>query len=349
MPEFSLPFLAIVGFIAALVLLYAGRNIALHFGLVDRPGGRKQHEGAVPLMGGLVILPVFALLTLISGLYAISPISYLIGGVLFLLSIGFLDDKFHIHAWVRFVIQIWVACYVVVFCDAALYNLGNLFGFGEVDMGPAGKPFAVVCLVLLMNAINMMDGLDGLAAGFVTIAIGWLALAAYNAGSLIQFSLMICLIAPLLAFLVFNARYPFHERASVFLGDGGSLALALLLGWLAISCAQIPETSNVEVQILSPVVIIWIMSVPIIDTFAIFFVRMKQGRSPFEADRLHLHHKILDSGIPAHWATPIIWGIAVVTGGIGYLASQMGVPDYILLYSWSALWLGYTAYRLKHA
>ena len=341
--------LSIFGFVASIALIWLAKKNAPRIGLVDNPGGRKQHKGAIPLVGGMVIIPIFSFLIFIAGLYPVFSLGPLIGGVLFLLSIGFLDDKFHIHAWVRFVIQIWVACYVVIFCDAALYDLGDLFGWGAVQMGVMGKPFAVICLVLLMNAINMLDGMDGLAAGFVSVALVWLMTAAYQAGSIAYFWVLVFLLIPILAFLLFNARYPFNNKAQVFLGDAGSLSLALLLGWAAIKSAQVPEISSGSLQILSPVVIIWIMSVPIIDTFAIFFVRVKQGRSPFEADRLHLHHKFLDHGIPVHWATVLIWGIAVVTGGIGYVGFHAGVPDYILLYSWSGLLVGYTYYRLKHA
>lgn len=97
------------------------------------------------------------------------------------------------------------------------------------------------------------------------------------------------------------------------------------------------------------VVIIWIMTVPIMDTFAIFFVRMKQKRSPFEADRLHAHYKAIDHGYTPAQATALIWLVALISGGIGYFGIKVGVPEYVLLYSWSAILGGYTYYRLKHA
>jgi UDP-GlcNAc:undecaprenyl-phosphate GlcNAc-1-phosphate transferase len=336
---------ALAGFVAALILFKAGIFLAVKGGLVDKPGGRKKHEGSVALIGGLVIIPVFAVLSLLAGINALMPLLPLLGGMIFLLVMGAIDDKFGIHPWARFVLQIWVACYVVIFCGASLENLGNLFGFGDVYLGWFGKYFSVICLVLLMNAINMLDGVDGLAGGFIAVSLGWLMLAAYDSNYIVPFWAMMFLLMPVLAFLVYNARHPLRKRASVFLGDAGSLSLAIILGWFAIKMAQIHEPK----EVLAPVVIIWIMTVPIMDTFAIFFTRMRQGRSPFEADRLHTHHQLIDKGIDPKWVTPIILSFALLTGGMGYFGIKAGVPEYILLYSWSAILGLYTYYRVKNA
>lgn len=338
----SYPYFAGIGLVVTFVLFRLGIKYAPALGLVDKPGGRKRHEGSVPLIGGLIIIPVFAALVYSSGLQSQTFLAPLLGGVVLLMVIGALDDKFHIHAWARFVIQIWLACYVVIFCDANIGNLGNLFGFGDVPLGEwFGKMFSVTCLVLLMNAINMLDGMDGLAGGFLAVVLGWLMLVAYVAGAMLPFWGMLFLLVPILGFLLFNARYPFHKKASVFMGDAGSLSLALIVGWFAIQMAKSPE------PMMPPVVMIWIMTLPIMDTFAIFFTRKKQGRSPFDADRLHAHYKIQDLGLPPIIVTPLLLILAVVTGGIGYVGIQIGVPEYVLLYSWSAILLGYTYYRIK--
>lgn len=343
MDQSDLILLALAGFWLTLLLFKLGISYAGKIGLVDDPGGRKTHEGSIPLIGGLVIIPVFAALAYAAHLPSLMLLAPLFGGVLLLLIIGAMDDKFHIHPWARFVIQIWLACYVVIFCHGEIENLGNLFGFGDVHLGWFAKFFSVICLVLLMNAINMLDGMDGLAGGFVAVALGWLMYAAYSSGFMVFFWAMAFLVVPILGFLVFNARHPWRKKASVFLGDAGSLSLALILGWFAIKMAQ-PQEAN---QIMPAVVIIWIMTVPIMDTFAIFFVRMKQGRSPFQGDRLHTHYQLADKGIKESRVTLIIWGAALLTGGIGYLGSRAGVPDYMLLYSWSAILGCYTYWRIK--
>ena len=341
--DFSLyPYFAGLGLVVTFVLFRIGIKYAPRLGLMDTPGGRKKHEGAIPLIGGLIIIPVFAVSVYSSGLQSQTFLGALLGGVVLLMATGALDDKFNIHPWVRFIIQIWLACYVVVFCDANIGSLGNLWGFGNVEMGDFfGKVFSVTCLVLLMNAINMLDGMDGLAGGFLAIALGWLMIAALQAGAMLAFWGMAFLLVPIIGFLLFNARYPFHGKASVFMGDAGALSLALIVGWFAIQMAKSPD------PYMPPVVIIWIMAVPIMDTFALFFTRKKQGRSPFSADRLHGHYKLEDRGIPQKFVVPLIWLVGLITGGIGYVGIQIGVPEYVLLYIWSAILLSYTFYRIK--
>jgi UDP-GlcNAc:undecaprenyl-phosphate GlcNAc-1-phosphate transferase len=336
---------ASAGFIGAVLLLLMCRKLAIRAGLTDQPGGRKNHDGAIPLIGGLVIFPVFSILVLLSGFQNSLPFHELLAAALVLLIMGVMDDRFHIMPWIRFILQIWVATFVVVVCDAKLTNLGNLFGFGDADLAWGDEVFSITCLVLLMNAINMLDGVDGLVGSFMVAALGWLAFAFFQAGALTSFYAVLFLVMPIFGFLVFNGRYPFHHKASVFLGDAGSLSLALLLGYFAITAAK--EVG--EAQILSPVSIIWIMTLPIVDTFAVFFVRVKQGRSPFDADRLHAHYKLIDAGITPGKTTMILFFFSVITGAIGYYAPLYGVPEYVLLYSWSVIWLGYTYYRLKNA
>ena len=337
--------IAISGFIISLFLIPLGIKFGHKIGLVDQPGGRKKHDGAIPLIGGLIIIPIFSALVFIADIPSLMPLSPLLGGVIILLLVGAIDDKFHIHPWARFFIQIGLAVFVVIVCGGEIENLGNLFGFGDAHLGWGARLFSVTCLVLLMNAINMMDGMDGLCSGFVVVALGWLMVAAYNAELIVEFWAMALLLAPIMGFIAFNMRHPFSKKASLFLGDAGSLSLALILGWFAIKMAQ----SIHQPQAIPAVVIIWIMTVPIMDTFAIFFTRMKQGRSPFDADRMHLHHKFQDYGIDIKYATPLILLLAFVTGGIGYFGFKIGIPEYVLLYIWSAILAGYTAYRLKYA
>ena len=341
--DYSLyPYFAGLGLVVSFIMFRLGIKYAPKLGLIDKPGGRKQHEGLIPLIGGLVIIPVYTALVYSSGLQSQTFLGALIWGVVLLMAIGVLDDKFNIHPWARFVVQIWLACFVVIFCDANIGALGNLWGFGDIQLGNfMGKLFSAVCFILLMNAINMLDGIDGLAGGFLLVALGWLIAAALNVGAMILFWAMLFLVVPIIGFMIFNARYPFHPKARVFMGDAGSLSLALIVGWFAIQMAKSPE------PYIAPVVIIWVMSLPIMDTFALFFTRRKQGRSPFSSDRLHIHYKLMDRGFSPAIVTVILCAFAFITGGIGYLGSKAGVPDYVLLYSWSAVLLAYTFYRIK--
>jgi len=340
--------LCLIGIVLSTILFHFGKNIAPKLGMVDSPGGRKKHDGAIPLIGGIVIIPVYFILIYFSSIPSGVGLLPLLFGTFVLLLIGAWDDKRNIKPWFRFVLQIWIACYVVIFCQSELTHLGNLFGFGKVGLGFMSQAFSVTCLVLLMNAINMMDGVDGLAGGFVAVALGILFLVAQDGQAIWMMQGIALLLVPLITFLFFNARYPLHKKASIFLGDAGALSLALIMGWFAIHMV-IPSDFNqtLKSELYSPVLIIWIMTVPIIETFSIFFTRMRQGRSPFEADRLHLHCLLQDKGWKPQFITPFILLISLLTGLTGYLSLKFGLPDYVLLYSWSGLLLGITYFRLK--
>jgi len=344
----SVLYACLIGIFLSAVLFHFGKKAAPKIGMVDKPGGRKKHEGAIPVIGGVVIIPIYFALIYFAPIPSGVGLLPLLFGTFMLLIIGAWDDRKNIKPWFRFVLQIWIACYVVVFCQAELTHLGDLFGFGQVNLGFLSQVFSVTCLVLLMNAMNMMDGIDGLAGGFVAVSLSLLFVVAWDGGATDMMLAIIFLLIPLFVFLLFNARYPFHKKASIFLGDAGALSLALIMGWFAIHTVIPSEFNSTPPSgLLSPVLIIWIMTVPIIETFSIFFTRMKQGRSPFEADRLHLHCLLQDKGWKPAYITPFILLIGLVTGLIGYLALKFGVPDYVLLYSWSALLLGITYFRLK--
>ncbi|MEM9469869.1 MAG: hypothetical protein AAF988_06880 [Pseudomonadota bacterium] len=335
--------IALGGFISALFLFWIGKPIANKVGLVDKPGGRKQHEGAIPLIGGIVIFIVFAGTGLVADLNDSFPFWALMSAVLILLIVGVIDDRSNVLPWLRFAIQIAVAIFVVVFCGAEIQNLGNLLGFGDIDLGHGAKLFSVVCLVLLMNAFNMIDGLDGLAGGFMAIVLAWLFAVFYQGGVDNHAIALLLLFTPLMMFLLLNMRHPLRKKASVFLGDAGSLSLALLLGFFVMTAGK--ESGGQS--LVPPVTIMWFVGLPVIDAFSIFFTRLKNGRHPFQADRLHLHYQLVDRGFSAGQATALLLALTFIFCLIGYSAAVTNIPEYIYAYSWSSLLLGYTAYNLR--
>lgn len=334
--------IALSGFVISVLLLFAGRRLALKIGFIDKPGGRKKHLDEVPPIGGLVIIPVFCGLSIYGGLnnYVSWP---LLIALLSLLVMGVVDDRFQIRSWVKFFLQIAIAAFVVILGGAELQSLGNIFGLGELKLWYGAPIFSIVCFVLFMNALNMMDGMDGLAGGFAAVVLFWLMLAAALSGIWSAFWGMALMLACLLAFLAFNMRYPFHPKASVFLGDAGSLALGLLLGWF---CIHLTQGYNAA---LPPMAVAWIIALPVIDTFALFFTRLKMGKHPFDADRNHLHHRLLQARVRPALATPLILIMAYAFGLIGYGGYKAGLPDYVLTILWVAMLAVYTGLRLKNA
>ncbi len=322
--------LFILCFLATAVSLYFGRRAALAYGFADKPGGRKKHDNPIPPIGGLAILPMFALFTQLSGLDAVVPWP-LIAGLGVLLVMGAVDDARTVHPLIKFTIMVWTACFVVIFGHAQIGNLGDLFGFGPVWMGMVSKPFTVMCLVLLMNAINMMDGVDGLAGGFCALMALWLAAACAAAGQTMSAQALMILVAALLGFLAFNLRHPGRKKASVFMGDSGSLCLGLVLGWFSIRLSQTVPPA------IEPVAVIWIIAVPVIDAFALFIARSLRGLHPFEADRRHLHHRLLDAGLTPGQTTFAILALVSLMALIGLAGTYYHVPPVILFVLWVVL------------
>jgi len=337
-------FLFLSGFVLSLFLFSVGRKIALRAGFVDRPGVLKTHEGGVPPIGGLVILPVFAALSWLGGFQDIVPLSLLLG-LFAVLVMGALDDAFILPAWVRFVLQFAVSVFIVVVGGVQLHTMGNLLGFGEIYPGWFSVPFTIMCFMVLMNALNMMDGLDGLSGGYCAGVVFLLILACGRAGLWNYVVVLSFLLAPLLAFLVFNMRHPWRRKASIFIGDSGALALALLLGWFCITLSQSAVTG--QPAALAPVSIIWLLAVPVMDLFALFFVRLRRRQHPFEGDRDHLHHRILDRGISPEKATPLILVVAAFLGLVGLAGFWMRLPEAALFGLWVFILLAYTFRGLK--
>ena len=320
-------FYFIGAFAAAGLLIPVFLRFAPALKLVDQPGGRKVHEGAVPLIGGLVIFPVFIIGALLAG-YPLATHGPFFAAIVLLLVTGAVDDRAHIRPAIKFAMQ-WLAAGLVVLAgDAQLYQLGDMFGLGRIGLGFMSIPFSVVAVVLLINAVNLMDGLDGLAAGFSFVALGWIAAAfAMNgdAGGVLIVGLLMAAIA---GFLVHNMRSPILKRARVFLGDAGSMCLGLSLGWFAIHAA------NGAFPALEPISVAWVLAIPIMDTCAQFYRRMREGKHPFSPDRGHLHHHFGAAGISDGRAVLIILALAFVLGGYGVMGLKDGVPQVVLTVTW---------------
>lgn len=335
--DFHVP---LVAFCMALAALYWLIPLARRIGYVDSPGGRKHHSEHTPIIGGLVILPVAVLSIWAAGVFD-HRMALLFVGVCIIFMMGAYDDVRQIRPWVKFFIQLAVAAFLVLFGGAEVRVLGNLFGLGEVGLNIFSIPFSIAALVLFMNALNLMDGLDGLAGGIAAVLLGWLAFAAWQSGEVADALRLLCILAPLAAFLCLNMRHPFLSQARVFLGDAGSLSLALVAAWFAIDLSREPAFA------LTPAGVMWLVAIPVMDTLTLFFIRKMRGRHPFSPDRNHLHHRFLDKNVPPHWVTPIILFCASLCGLIGVYGPAFGVPEAILFYGWWSILLLYVGYSLR--
>jgi UDP-GlcNAc:undecaprenyl-phosphate GlcNAc-1-phosphate transferase len=306
-------------------------HVALRIGLADRPGGRKQHDGTIPLTGGIGMFFGFALAALTSGLI-VGPTLALVVALGLLVVGGAADDMHDITPRAKLMLQLIAALLMTSWAGVYVATLGNLFGFGPVNLYNWGIPFSIVCALGVMNAVNMLDGLDGAAGGTAFIAALWLAYAALAQALWTQALLLLLLCAAIAGFLLWNIRLPpLRSQARVFMGDAGSMMLGLALCWFCIDNTQgIGRT-------LPPIVCVWILAVPLLDMARVMFQRMRRGADMLDADREHLHYLLLERGIPPHNAALVMIGASALTGAIGVGAWRLGLPEWALTYAFIAL------------
>lgn len=319
--------------VAVLLLVPLLRRWAVRSNFVDQPGGRKKHEDAVPPVGGLAVFPAFmavAAFLLMGGEGRQGGDLWFFIALLILLVTGAVDDRYNVAARYKFAMQFVAALLIIIPGEAQVTGLGNLFGPGSIWMGWMGIPFSVIATVLLINAINLMDGLDGLAAGTCFIIMFWMAVCCLVAGQAGNVALLAVAMAALGGFLFYNLRHPWRERAAVFLGDAGSLALGLTIAWFSLHLSKLPGPP------IRPITVAWLLALPIYDTCGQFARRIGNGRHPFDADHHHFHHHFIYAGLPVRRATACILLVVFLNGLFGVGGILLGAPEYVMAYLWIA-------------
>ncbi|HUC92564.1 MAG TPA: MraY family glycosyltransferase [Paenibacillus sp.] len=306
----------IIGFtislMIALLMTPAVKKLAFKVGAIDKPNARKVHSRIMPRLGGLAIYLAFVAAFLLlfpflpDGLlnrYDMNLIKGLLVGGTMIVLIGALDDRFELSAKVKLLGQIAAAAVVVFGFDVQI-NLLNI-PFGE-SMQPVAEwlsiPLTIFWIVGCTNAINLIDGLDGLAAGVSGIAIGTILAMAGLMGSEPVILMSTLLLGGIIGFLVFN----FHP-AKIFMGDSGSL-------FLGFSLAVLSMFGFKQVAIVSFVTPLLIIGVPMADTFFAIVRRMVNRKPIFAPDKGHLHHCLRELGYSHRRTVLIIYGIAAFFG-----------------------------------
>jgi UDP-GlcNAc:undecaprenyl-phosphate GlcNAc-1-phosphate transferase len=291
------------------------RVAAIKLQLVDKPSARKAHAGQIPLVGGIAIwtATMAALLVSNPSWSSLSGISFMLISASVLLIIGVIDDKTDLRASLKLTIQIALAYYAFL-NGIRIESLHGIFGIYAI---PVLVQYVLTLIVItgVVNAFNLMDGIDGLAAGLALVSFmlfGWMALLT---GQMILLYLYLALIGALIGFMRFNLS----AKAKVFMGDAGSLFIGLIMVLSAISIIQSAQgTSNIRL-VLS--VVTGVLALPVLDSLRVYRRRAKNGYSPFRADRTHFHHLVLQLGIKHRMATVLI---IIVSGVLIALSILIG-------------------------
>lgn len=274
---------------AFLVALFAVPSIiyVAHLkNILDQPNGRTVHESLTPRLGGLAVFAGFmSALTIFGNLN--NGVQQLLAGCIILFFIGLKDDLVTISAFKKFIVQLLASGVVMVIADIRITSFQGVFG---IDVLPIGVSYAFSFLVIvgITNAINLIDGLDGLAGTMVLIIASTFGWFFYQFGGQLYENFAFvsaCLLGGILGFL----RYNFH-KATIFMGDTGSLVCGFIISILTIQFIEMRAVPS------SPSVALGILFVPLFDTVRVSLIRISKGISPFSPDKNHVHHCILGMG-----------------------------------------------------
>lgn len=296
MAWFWLADIALITFVGCLVLASrAGR-----LGLLAVPDEHRQHGTPTPMVGGIAIF-----LGLLAGCLLIDDSYKMLLPSLFLLcAVGAVDDYRGLPFWVRFLAQAIAAYLMVVFTGVELTSLGFLVSDNELRLGQWSIPLTIFAVVGVINAVNMSDGMDGLAGCLILLLITSLLLLGSPDKGLLLISA-----SAMIGFLVLNVRVG-RRQAKVFMGDAGSTMLGLLVAYLLINASQNSDS-------IAPVTALWLLALPLIDAVGVLIVRPLKGRSSFSADRIHYHHQLLDFGLSVNVALLLALVLQLIFVAIG--------------------------------
>ena len=342
--------LAATAFVLCALLCALVRRVAPAFGLVDKPGGRKAHTKVTPLGGGvaiwltvILVLGGGALVVYLEPAWLPASMRVHVGGLkekgfellgilalaTVIMFMGLADDKKALSWKPRLAIQFGLAAIFVW-----------RWGGGTMFLPEAFRPLTAALTVLwiagLTNSFNFLDNMDGLAASVGLIAALLFAAAQFIVGGLFVPAVLIILAGALGGFLVHN-RYP----AKLFMGDAGSNFLGFLLGALTVAGTFArPQQGDSSYAVLAPLLV---MAVPLYDTISVVIIRIREGRSPFQADRRHFSHRLVERGLTPPRAVATI-DLVTLAGGLGaLLLHRVGFRGACILTAQTACLIGLVA------
>ena len=306
--------------------------------LYDVPDARKVHTMPVPRLGGLSFFPVILMsMFLVIGfrLYFwdmdTSSLSFnmlyeylfLFVGMTLLYLVGVCDDLVGVGYRYKFAVQI-AAAFLLVLSGNWFDSFGGLFGIYSVPVW-VGVPFTVFIVVYITNAINLIDGIDGLASGLCCIALSVLSVIFFLRGQYVYALLAICTLGILMPFWCYNVFGNANRGHKLFMGDAGSLTLGYVISFLII---HMSVTNEVSPTLSNPYMVIAFSTVlvPLLDVIRVVLHRLREHKNPFLPDKNHFHHKLLRTGMRVRMVMVTILGIAVSFIGLNaWLAWQMNI------------------------
>ena len=317
----------LIAFLAALVVVIWShpivRKVAVKRNIVYNPDARKLQKEPVPVMGGVAVF--FGLVTglcVMSLFFDTASLLPVFVAMSLMLCVGVMDDVSGLSPWLRFVIEIAVVVVLIFTTDLSLNHLHTLWGFYNLP-GWLSIPLTIVAVVGMINALNLIDGVDGLSSGFCVIASVAFGIFFYMIGNAVMLALCAVVVASLLPFFLHNV---FGKSSKMFIGDGGSLMMGLVMSSYVVEAIAyrgslsytIPEGMGMVAFTMA------VMSVPVFDTLRVMIMRIVRGVSPFHPDKTHLHHLFIDLGFSHIGTTLSVLSLNLIVMLAWFLTYKLG-------------------------
>ena len=317
--------------------------LAARLNLLDHPDdGRKDHAHPTPVTGGIAIL-VGCLVGFFGMQASTSTVQAFGAAAVLLVVVGIYDDLYDLRWYWRILAQAVAALLMIYWGGVRVEQIGPTLGLGPMSLGWLSVPFTVFATIGLINAMNMIDGADGLAGSLGLAALVMLAAASVYAGNAVLAARLSVLCGALAGFLAWNVRLPWRPRARVFLGNAGSALLGLVIAWVAFRLTQNPGHP------VNPVLALWLLPIPVMDCLVLIVRRLQEGRSPFSAGRDHIHHFMQDAGFGPTRAAMLLTLFSALCGLLVGQAMRMDVPNPVLLAAFVLLCVGWYLLTRKPA
>jgi UDP-GlcNAc:undecaprenyl-phosphate GlcNAc-1-phosphate transferase len=324
---------AFAAFVTAFLILVL-RRPALRWQLVDHPGGRKRHGAPVPLTGGLAMTAGFISALSVS-FSAFGEFTPLFAGVLLLTLIGLLDDVGEVSPNTKLLVQLVAAVMMTSWGNNFLVNLGDLFGTNPINTRNWAIPLTLFATLAVTNAMNMVDGLDGLAGGLVFVMLLYFAAFGWIVGDLNAVKILVVLGGAVAGFLFFNLPWPLRGHHRTFMGDAGSMVLGFSVAWFSVSLTQRAGAA------VPPPVMLWALGILLMDVFTVTVRRLARRRSPMAPDRDHIHHVLIRRGLSPRKTLATLIAANAVLGLVGTLMWREGLPDWWIFWTFMTICVAY--------
>lgn len=330
------PFYLLLSFLAAYLIVRICIpfiiSAAKEHNLLDKPDGRKQHKQAVPALGGIAIFVAL----IFTGFFWMDSTSFseartMLPALLMLFFTGISDDLAPMRAGKKLLLQL-ISVGIVMYGGFRITDLHGMFGFHSLPLF-SQSAITILFMTAVINAYNLIDGVDGLAGGISLLVSVAFAALFYATGDTFFCALSIILSGALIGFLQFN-----FNPAKIFMGDTGSLLLGFMMALFGIRLLSTPTVLLETISVSNPMTLVMgLLFLPVFDTMRVFYIRLSAGHSPFHADRKHLHHILQKNNLSSKQICVVMYGTTTAFVVLSWILQPLNASLALILLFSSAI------------